>query len=385
MRGAVPLLSVLLAASLAHAQVETGSEPPTDPTPPGLGVLLERAQRLDAAADYGAAATEYERYADACLASRTALLEACGVFDEALARAFELRRALGDSDRAEADATAYTDTFLYAHPREAMRIGYELAQMHVESGDPRRSEEALDRFEALHRDPPAGLALLVDAMRARLAAARGREARAATYWRRVERRWDRDRESFAEQGPVPASWVRDAVAEGRLARAEVLVERYLAVRPPRVDRIDDDERWWTRTMSPWLVRSRRRLLLARMELESVYELGSPRHSVVAAARIGEMYGHQADLHAELTLPRSDWMRTLVNDGRDRPGYEEAVSHLETCVRWASHHGVASDWGQRCEEELHGLDPHRFPIAAELHGQASYHPVNHVLPTESHHP
>jgi hypothetical protein len=116
-----------------------------------------------------------------------------------------------------------------------------------------------------------------------------------------------------------------------------------------------------------------------MELERVYELGSPRHSVIAAARIGEMYGHRADLHAALRLPDSDWIRTVVNGGEEHPGYEEARAHLETCVTWSRHHGVAREWAERCEERLHHLDPHRYPMPAELHGTAAYRPVSHALP------
>lgn len=347
-----------------------------------LGAAYQRAEALDATTDYASAAAAYEAYATACLASRTAVLHAtrpCDRADHALSRAFELRRALGHADEADADAAAFTAHFLYARPRRAMRLVYALAEMHLDGGRARAALEALDRFEALFPDPPAGLAIVADGMRARVASELGRDARAARLWRQVERRWARARGELDEDGAVPPAWIRATVAEGRLARAEASVERFLAIRPPRATRIADSERWWTRTMSPWLVRTRRRLLLARVELESVYELGSPRHSVIAAARIGEMYGHQAALHAALTLPESEWLRALVNDGSDRPGYDEARAHLETCVEWASHHGVAGEWAERCETRLHGLDPERYPLAAELHGQAGYHPVSSALP------
>ncbi|GAB5542798.1 MAG: hypothetical protein SangKO_025580 [Sandaracinaceae bacterium] len=365
------ILSLILLTS-AHAAAQQGE----------LAESFERAEALDATTDYAAAASAYESYAEACLASATAVLDAqrpCERTDRALARAFELRRALGDAERADADAEAFTAHFLYARPRRAMRIAYDLAEMHLEGERPRRALLALDRFEGLLPDPPPGLAIVADGMRARVAMELGRTRRAHQLWRRVERRWEHARAELDEDGAVPVAWVRATVAEGRLSRAEANVERFLATRAPRAGRIDDDARWWSRTMSPWLVRTRRRLLLARVELESVYELGSPRHSVIAAARIGEMYGHQASLHAELTLPESEWLRALVNDGSDRPGYDEARAHLETCVEWASHHGVASEWAERCEEDLHGLDPDRYPLAAELHGQASYHPVSHALP------
>lgn len=132
-------------------------------------------------------------------------------------------------------------------------------------------------------------------------------------------------------------------------------------------------------MSPWLVRSRRRLALARASLERVYEMGSPRHSVIAAARIGEMYEHQADLHAALELPDDDGLRLIVSGGVPTPGFDQARAHLETCVRWASHHGVAPDWAERCEARLHALDPVAYPRQAELFREQPFLPIAHAPP------
>lgn len=346
-------------------------------------IVLEHARMLEARADYEGAAMAFETYAASCLTSPTAVLEEgqpCADTADALARAFELRRVLGHADRADADADAFIAHFLYARPRRAVRIAYARARMHLAAGRLAQAEDALERFEALHPDAPPGQAIIADALRARIAAGGDRPRRAATYWRRVERRWERERAALDADGPVPLSQVREAVAEGRLMRAEANVERFLAVQPPRGQAGRNERAWWRRTMSPWLVRTRRRLLLARMELERVYELGSPRHSVVAAARIGEMYGHHAELYAALTLPDSDWIRVLVTQGEDRPGYEDARYHFETCVGWARHHGV-SGWAERCEQELHHLDPYRYPLPAELHGAAGYRPVSHALPAE----
>lgn len=373
-RGAIVTTLLLLAPALAAAQPHG----PAD-------ARLARARALEARVDHTGAAAAYEAYARACLASSTALLEEgrpCAATGDALLRAFALRRALGDAEAADADAEAFLAHFLYARPRQAIRVAHDRVRMHLEAGRPDRAADALERFESAHPDPPSGQSIVTDALRARIAVARDRSDRAATYWRRVERRWDRLRDELDPEGPVPLAWVREAVAEGRLWRAEARVERFLATRPPRARRIRDDRRWWRQTMSPWLVRTRRRLLLARMALERVYELGSPRHSVIAAARIGEMYAHQAELHASLTLPEGEWIRVLVQQGSDRPGYEQARQHLETCVRWSEHHDVASGWADRCEQDLHHLDPHRYPDApAELHGAAVYRPAAHAMPAE----
>ncbi len=363
MRIAIVLLSVLALPALAYAQPEPA------------GDLLERARAADARADHAVAVSLYRELGRACLTRPTAVLDSpCAVLPAALSRAFELAHALGDVAAAEDIAGVFREHLLYAHPREAMRVGYELVRMRLEAGDLEAAEDALDTWQRLDPDPVPAAAILADALRARIAAAGGHATRAAHYRRRVDRRFRDVRDQLTDEGPIPLRTVREAVAEARLLGAEPFVERFLASRAPRAARARDAEELWRRVITPWRVRTERRLLLARMALERVYELGSPAHSVVAAARIGEMYEHLAELHDALPLPDDEWFRVLVRRGEDRPGYDEALAHLETCVRWAHHHGVAPSWARRCEESLHTLDPRRYPLPDELAGQASYMPV-----------
>ncbi len=377
-RSAALTLSIVLAAAPAAAQTAAPDAPTS-----ALAARYANARRLDGQTEYEAAATAFEGYAEACLASSTAVLhdgEPCAATGPALERAFVLRRALGHRERASQDAEAYVAHFLYAEPRAAIRVRYEVARMFLEAGELAHATAAIEALGRT-RDAPVGLTLVADGLRAQVAHRRGEARVAARAWRRVERGWAAHQAELELGGAVPARWVREAVAEGRLLRAERSVDRYLAVRGVRRSRIDDPARWWSEVMSPWLVRSRRRLLIARAELERVYELGSPRHSVIAAARIGEMYEHRADLHAELELPDSDVLRALVSGGDASVGYDTAREHLETCVRWASHHGVAREWAERCEAHLHALDPERYPRAAELYRESPFLPVAHAPPPD----
>lgn len=380
-------LAALLAAP-ASAQ-EPGIDTETDeadelvltapePVPierPDLSAALRGARALDAHTDYERAAGAYEAYTRTCLAEPTALLaegEPCAPAGRTLQRAMDLRQALGHRERAARDAELYVAHFLYARPREAIRVRFTVARMYLEAGELTRATEAIEGLAGTHPDAPEGLSLVVEALRARVAHARGNTEQAERHWRRVER--DFAGEALRDDGAVPTGWVREAVAEGRLLRAEHAVERYLAVRAPRAQG-GDRARWWSRVLTPWLVRSRRRLAVARAALERVYEMGSPRHSVIAAARIGEMYEHQADLHAALDI-RDDALNLIVNP---EPGVDQARAHLETCVRWASHHGVARDWASRCEQRLHALDPVAYPQQAELFRQSPFLPVAHAPP------
>lgn len=344
---------------------------------PDLSAGWREARDLDAHTEYERAADTYERYAEACLASSTALLQEgapCASAGEALQRAMVLRRALGQRERAERDAEAYVGHFLYAEPRAAIRVRYEVARMFLDAGELTHATEATERLEATHADTPTGLGLVANALRARIADERADGRRAARYWRRVERSWEHERAALREGGAIPLAWIRGAVAEGRLQRAQRSVRRYLAIRGPSSRRIDEPNRWWREVMTPWLVRSRRRLVLARTQLERIYELASPRHSVIAAALIGVMYEHQSALHASLDLPDDDFVRAVVHDGEANPGYDQATAHLETCVRWAAHHGVAREWAERCEEHLHDLDPTRYPRQAELFREQPFLPT-----------
>jgi tetratricopeptide (TPR) repeat protein len=373
------LLLTLLTARVAHAQEAEPTVEPRSVVAEELLGTLAQARDEDRRTEYARALTLYESYARGCLALSTAVLareQPCADVARALERGFELAWALDDAPVAERLALAYVDHLLYAEPRRAMRIGYDLARMHLEAGRLEEAEVALDRWIELHPSPPVGHAILVDGARARIAMASGQAHRGASLWRRVERRYERERGELEPDGSLPPSLVAHVVAEGRLARADGYVQRFLATRAPRMRGVGEER--WMRAITPWLVRTQRRLLLARMELERVYELGSPRHSVIAAARIGEMYGHAADVYAELRFPE-EWARVWVTRGVERPGYDEALSHLETCVRWSHHHGVARTWAQRCERALNELDPERFPLPAELHGQAAYLPVQLVHP------
>ncbi len=371
MRVAIAALSILVFPALGSAQSDTAAS--------ALPAILERARAADSGTDYAAALDGYREYGERCLAMTTAVLERCADAPAALSRAFELARALGDASAAERVASLFTEQLLYAEPRESIRIGYELARMPLEAERLDRAEDALERWDRLFRDSAPGQQILADALRARIALASGRDRRAAMYWRRADRAFDETREDITADGPIPIALVKEAVAEARLLRAEPLVERFLATRAPRVGRARNAEDLWRHVLSPRRVRTERRLLLARMELERVYELGSPRHSVIAAARIGEMYGHLADMHESMPLPDDEWIRMLAHHGQDHPGYDEALTHLETCVTWAHHHAVAPRWARRCEEALHTLDPQRYPVPEELSGHAEYLPISIAPP------
>ncbi len=376
MRRVVPVCALFASAVLGIVAPSAGLAQELEP----VSALLERARAEDARTEYHVALALYEAHAQRCLASPTAVLESegpCAEAGPALLRAFELARGLADFGAAERVARLYTEHMLYAQPREALRVGYELAMLHLDAGRLDEASAAVERWLALFADPPSEQATIADALRGRIAVLRGRTHQAAIFFRRAERRYAA--EPPEAESPIPPELVREAVAEARLARAEPLVERFLATDAPRNGAGGDREAWWRRVITPWRVRVQRRLLLARMELERVYELGSPRHSVIAAARIGEMYGHLAELHASIPSPGDEWLQMLLREGQQRPGYDEALTHFQTCVSWAHHHGVAPRWARRCEERLHALDPQRYPLTAELAGSPGYMPVTYAVP------
>lgn len=361
----------LFALALFYAAPVLAQDARTPEETPSLTWVLQGARDFDGRADYVPAAELYEIYAEACLETATAEIERgnpCRDTETALARAFELRRALGSTEHAARDAALFATHFLYAEPRRALQIAHDVVRMQIAAG---RFDQAAAALDALDGASSPRSALVADALHAAIAEGRGNAAAARAHRRAVERHWSEEREALEADGPVSLEVVHAAVAEGRLLRAEELVARYFETRAPRLRGVRDGRRWWSR-VSPWLTRSRRRLVRARQALERVYELGSARHSVEAAARIGEIYRHQLEMHASLSLPRNEYLVELANLGADRPGYDEARIHFETCIAWAGHHAVAREWAERCERGLHSLDPAAYPQQAELHGRASYH-------------
>ena len=371
----VALVCLFPLTSAAQDAPADAAEAPDDT--PSLTWVLERARALDGQTDYASAAELYEVYANACLDTATAVLEPggpCDATDEALARAAELRSALGDVALAARNAELFGRHFLYAQPRRALEVRFGVARLQLEQDRLDEAERTLDAVEA---SGDAREAIVTDGMRARIAARRGEHDRATQAWRRVERRWERDRETLVVDGALPLEWVETSVADALLHRAEAYVERYLATPGPNLRGVRLDSRWWA-IASRWMLRAQRRLTLARAALERVYELGSVRHRVIAAGRIGELYAHYESAHAAVPVPDDEVLRALWG-GDQRPGYDQARTHFETCVAWARNHSVAPSWGARCEARLHALDPFAYPMQAELHGEAGYLPASTAEP------
>ena len=354
-----PRLSVL---TLALAALPAAAAAQGAPDAATLAEPYEVGRRLLAAADPRGAAERFERYARACAEAAAVLAEGepCAEAAPALARAFELRAALGDVAEAREDAEAMSRHFLYSHPRVAMGVALHLAELDLRAARWTDAVAALRRFEREHRDAPAALRLLALADLSRAHRARGRRARAERCARRVERLWDEAREELTAEPPDVRERVRAAVAGARLARAEERYRAFLAAGPAL-------GHYRARA---WVSRTRRRLLLARRAFERVWEVGSAAESVAAAARIGQMYRVYGERMAVFPNGAGVGFEVyLLRGGEDSPGYETARAHLETCVQWSAHHRVPG-WSERCEAELHALDPQRYPPpAAELTARA----------------
>ncbi|MGF1469402.1 MAG: hypothetical protein ACFCGT_25055 [Sandaracinaceae bacterium] len=324
------------------------------------GLLWLAAQVSEERVAFPEAASLYERYVARCIELPLADLAPdgpCAHIAFALERAFQLRRALGHVEEADADAVAYELYFLYARPRAALRIAYERVRLNLDAGRVEPARAAVAAFEARGgRGAPRGHGLVAAGLAARLAALTGDRPAATDAWRDLDRAFRLRHPLPGDEDLVPWIWVAREVAEARVQAAEAHFARFQRVRPPRSPRDDETvEGYVRRTLTPWLVRLRRKLLRARHAFEEVYELGSPAHSVVSAARIGELYRHLGDLHGDLPL-QGGFMSYVIREGEDRPGLDMAVSHLETCIRWATTHAVAPRWAARCEEELAELSP-----------------------------
>jgi hypothetical protein len=59
------------------------------------------------------------------------------------------------------------------------------------------------------------------------------------------------------------------------------------------------------------------------------------------------------------------------DDVSEPLQRQAIDKFEFCLKTATQVRWFNKWSRSCERELHGLNPAKYPIAAELRGEPNY--------------
>ena len=100
--------------------------------------------------------------------------------------------------------------------------------------------------------------------------------------------------------------------------------------------------------------------------------------IAAASRTGEMYRSFVDEFRDAPIPREierdpELYDIYVGalDDVSEPLQRQAVDKFEFCLKTATQVRWFNEWSRACEHELNGLNPTKYPVAAELRGEPNY--------------
>lgn len=108
------------------------------------------------------------------------------------------------------------------------------------------------------------------------------------------------------------------------------------------------------------------------------EMTSPAWQIAAASRTGEMYRSFVDEFRDAPIPREiendpglfDIYVGALDDVSE-PLQRQAIDKFEFCLKTATQVRWFNEWSRTCERELNGLNPTKYPVAAELRGEPNY--------------
>jgi len=295
---------------------------------------------------------------------------------DALANAVFFRLGLGQRDRALSAARFFERRLSRAHPEQAADVAFSVGTVFEDQSDHRAVVSHYRRWIGRH----AGAASPARVVEAHVAI--GRAQRHAGDAQSAGLSFSSALEAWEALGPaveaLPARErtrvlreARAAAAEAAFGEADVLYERFRDTPLPRYRR-GAVEAWVERAFTPWLTEQLTLLARAEAAFERVGRFEDPRWTIASAARVGEMYARFADAFGDAPVPPAiardpDAYAVYVDElERQRLRFAApAVQRFAVCLGVATRLRFFDERSQRCELELARLDPHRYPLAAEL--------------------
>ncbi len=181
-----------------------------------------------------------------------------------------------------------------------------------------------------------------------------------------------------------ALWVleaKDAASEALFYLAEYTLDTVRAVRFPSYRGGRNLERvnaWSREDFAPWVQHKREAIIAAQTEYERIAELEVPRWEIAAAARIGDMWRSFVDEFRDAPVPdeiaNDDELFDIYVGALDearQPFVQQAKDKFEFCLITSTRVRWFNEFSEECEQELNRLDPHQYPLAAELRGEPHY--------------
>jgi len=182
----------------------------------------------------------------------------------------------------------------------------------------------------------------------------------------------------------------DSAAEAQFHMSEYEFEQFQKVAFPRYaggKSLASVKKWSDSQFKKWVQRKQSVLRTAEAEYAQVakmtvevggVEMKSAPWQIAAAARTGEMYRSFVDEFRDAPVPReiekdANLYDIYVGalDEVSEPLQRQAIDKFEFCLKTATQVRWFNKWSRSCEQELNGLNPRKYPVAAELRGEPNY--------------
>ena len=178
---------------------------------------------------------------------------------------------------------------------------------------------------------------------------------------------------------------RHYVAIGKLADADVALERYLATKfPTNLDFDPSNKALQKKSLArfdEWLAQKGKLGDAAKTKYEAVLAMKDSAASIAAAARIGQIAQNFSDALFTAEIPKdlrsgpyaADKVEAYCDKLTEEaePLEAKALEAYGICLRKSTELGWFSDWSRLCERELGQIRPDAYPTASELRGDPSF--------------
>ncbi|MCZ7678458.1 MAG: hypothetical protein M5U28_06675 [Sandaracinaceae bacterium] len=300
------------------------------------------------------------------------------------------RLGLGQVDEALEDARLFERNYRTRMPRETSQVIFSLGSIYERANDWNRVFSHYNSWLRTYGRrglPHEVIRANVQMGRAQWELERRDDAR--RHFEAATREWQRDAgERIAqlegasdEDRALYLVRAKDATSEALFYLADSQYAAFRAIRFPRFTggrSLERVQRWAERDFAQWLTEKRAALVRAEEAYNLIAQLEVPQWRIAAAARVGEMYRSFMEQIREAPIPEEiendDELYGIYVDaleGAARPLQQTAMERFESCLNTATQVRWFNQYSQQCERELNALDAARFPMAAELRGEANY--------------
>lgn len=359
-----------------------------------------------AIAMYERAAEYYERFADkfpgedgSDCTEEDKKNDLCPIAHEALMNAVFFRLGLGQAEEARDDVKLFEKNYRRKMPKETSKVVFALGSIYERA---KNWNGVIDHYKLYlrkyRRTAMPHQKVMANVQIARAHWEKDDKRTAKRSYNKVVRLWKRgvpkqiDRADGSEGEKI--GWMREALdgtAEALFHLAEFPFNDFRRIKFPEYrggKSLKRVNHWSERKFMPWVKKKLKALQAAEAQYNKVaslkvgvadgVELQSAPWQIAAAARIGEMYRSFVDDFRDAPIPdqiRKDpelydiYVGAL--DEQSEPLIKQAKEKFAFCLKTATNVRWFNEWSRKCEQELSDLDPRKYPVAAELRGEANY--------------